>query len=312
MAFTVTILGSNSAKPAYGRHPSAQVLMVNEKFYLIDCGEGTQMQMDLYGVKVAKIDHIFISHLHGDHYLGLIPLLDTLGLSRRKKAMHLFAPAELEQILALHYKVSAHGHLPPFPIVFHAIDANNTGLIYENADITVHTLPMDHRIPCTGFLFTQKAGQRKMIAEKIAQYQIPYSAIPAIKEGGDFVDALGNVVPNEAITEAPTPPGSYAYCSDTAYNEALLPYINKVSVLYHESTYLSEMQDVAQHRGHATAIDAARMALAANAGCLYLGHFSSRYGRLDRFLKEAHPFFPNTFIASEGLVIQVTAPHSHL
>ncbi|OWY24919.1 ribonuclease Z [Sphingobacteriales bacterium UPWRP_1] len=309
MSFRVTILGSNSAMPANGRHPSAQAVVINENPYLVDCGEGTQMQLMHYKVKTARIDHIFISHLHGDHYLGLLPLIDSYVLTNRTKPLHIFAPQPLQEVVAAHHKASTQRLEIPFKLFFYATNPHQTGVIFENNDVCVSTLPMKHGLECTGFLFRQKQVLRNMIAEKIQQYQIPFTAIPAIKKGADFVTMQGAVIANSELTYLP-PAGSYAYCSDTAYNEDLVPHIAGVDVLYHESTYLSDLQELAAERGHSTAIDAARIAHAAGAGRLYLGHFSSRYKKLDKYLHEAHPFFAQTYLATEGLAIDVV-PEKH-
>lgn len=306
MTFNVTILGSNSAMPANGRHPSAQLVNVNENLFLLDCGEGTQMQMQRYGVKTSKINHIFISHLHGDHFHGILPLLDTFSLTDRQAPLTLYAPPDLEKVIALHQMVSSNGRKPDYPIIFNPIDADQTVVIFENNLISVSTLPLIHRLPCTGFLIKQKLGQRRMRAEKIEQYQIPFKVISDIKNGDDFITQSGTIIPNHELTEPPPIPRSYAYCSDTAYNEALIPLLSGVDVLYHESTYMSDMQELAYDRGHSTAVDAAKIARAANVGRLFLGHFSSRYDKPERLLTEARPVFHETYLAIEGSVINIT------
>lgn len=305
MTFTVTILGSSSAKPAYDRHPSAQVLQCGNDLYLIDCGEGTQMQMQRFNINPFKITHIFISHLHGDHYLGLLPLLDSLMLNNRTKPLYLFAPEDCMRAIVLHRQISAHNYQPDYELIFQPTQAQAPEVIVDNKYLTVTTLPLQHGLPCTGFLFKQKQAHRKMIGTAIEKYQIPYHLIPDIKKGADYTTPQGMVIPNNLLTTLPPAPLSYAYCSDTAYSEPLIPLVKGVDVLYHESTYLSDMQEVAPLRGHSTSIDAAKIARAASVGKLFLGHFSPRYDRLHHYLHEARPFFPDTYLATEGLVIDV-------
>ncbi|MGB1241524.1 MAG: ribonuclease Z [Chitinophagales bacterium] len=299
--FSVTILGSNSAMPVYDRHPSAQVLNVNEQLYLIDCGEGTQMQIQKYGIRTSKISHIFISHLHGDHYLGLIPLLDTFALLGRKKAVHLFAPPPMLRIIELHGEINGWKlEDSPYPLHFHPIDSQNSAILLDNQQIRVRSIPLDHRVPCTGFLFEEKPKERKMLSDQIKAFKIPYTAIPAIKKGGDYITEEGAVIPNEILTANPPTPRSYAYCSDTAYTETILPFIKNVDLLYHEATYLEDRVEMAAERGHSTAIEAAKIAQKAGAKELLLGHFSSRYQDLTPFEEEAKSVFPNTKVAIEG------------
>jgi len=305
MTFTVTILGSNSAMPVYDRHPSAQLVNVNENLFLIDCGEGTQMQLQKYGIRYHKINHIFISHLHGDHFHGLLPLLDTFMLTDRKSPLYLFAPPDFLKVLELHQMVSSKGHKPEYPIIFQPVDAGKTGVIFENKHLSISTLPMIHGLPCTGFLLKQKIVDRKMKAGKIQEYQIPFSLIDGIKKGDNFITPSGRVISNQELTEDPPVPRSYAYCSDTSFNENLIPLLKGVDVLYHESTYLEDMQEFAAARGHSTATDAAKIASAAKVQRLYLGHFSSRYEKTDLFLKEARKVFKETCLALEGSVINV-------
>ena len=297
--FCLTILGSNSAKPAYDRHPSAQLLKVRQEYFLIDCGEGTQMQLDKYGLRMNRIGHIFISHLHGDHYLGLLPLLDSYNLSGRTKDLHIYAPAPLESLLELHQQISGN-YERSFALIFHATQAEKPVCILETKNLIVETLLLEHRVACTGFVFRQKTGARKMKKNKIEEYDIPYQKIPAIKQGADFVTASGQIVPNLELTTEPLTTYSYAYCSDTAYTENILPQIENVDILYHETTYLDDMTGMAAERGHATTTEAATIAKKANAKMLLIGHFSSRYRNLKPFLEEAKSVFENSFLAEEG------------
>jgi len=298
MGFKLTILGSNSARPILARRPSAQILQANQETFLIDCGEGTQLQMIKYGIKSSKINHIFISHLHGDHYLGLIGLLDTLALSGRTTPMHIYGPPMLEKVLDLHHQIS--GFPSPYPIVFHPLIADQSRIIYETPELTVSTLVLSHRIPCTGFVFREKNLARRLLKAKTLEYNIPFTDFHDIKKGNDYTLPNGIVILNHELTDANRPPYSYAYCSDTAYFPDILPHIQNVSVLYHEATYLQDKISKAAIRGHATAQEAAAIALQANAERLILGHFSSSYQDLNPFLTEARPTFAQTYIAIEG------------
>lgn len=301
MSLSVTILGVNSAMPVYGRHPSAQVLTMQNKSYLLDCGEGTQMRLAAYRIRPSKISHIFITHLHGDHYLGLLPLLDSFHLSGRKKPVYLFAPPALAKVIAVHKELS--GGIPwNFPLHFHATDATKSEVIWETRELTVETVPLIHGIPCTGFVFREKPKKRKMIGTQIERYSIPYEQIGSIKSGADFTTPNGQVIPNAELTLLPAPAQSYAYCADTAYCEAIIPHIRGVDMLYHEATYLEELAEQAKARHHATAKQAATIARKAGVGKLILGHYSSRYRKLSPFLEEARPVFPNTHLGIEGRV----------
>ncbi len=302
--FDLLILGSNSAKPAYDRHPTAQLLNVQHRLYLVDCGEGTQMRLAENGVKSSKIDAIFISHLHGDHFLGLLPLLDSFNLMGRQHPLHLIGPPDLIKIIDLHKEVCKARFL--YPIHFIPIkDTENAGRVYEDEMISVDTIPMDHRVPCTGFLFREQPKERNILKAKIEEYQIPFQQIKAIKKGADFECESGEIIPNAELTLAPKPRRAYAYCSDTAYFEAIIPQIQAVDLLYHESTYLEDMTHLAAERGHATAKEAARIAFKAQAKKLLIGHFSSRYADLSGFEKEARDVFPNSFLALEGKTFNI-------
>jgi ribonuclease Z len=292
----VTILGNNSAIPAFKRHPTAQVLQTAEQSFLIDCGEGTQMQMSEYKVRISKIDHIFISHLHGDHYFGLIGLLTSMGLQSRKHDLHLYATPELKDIIDLQLKV-AKAHLP-YELIFHPL--KEEGLILDDKKITVHCFSVKHRIECWGFLFREKKNLRKIEIEEVKKYNVPSSFFERLHMGEDFVTEDNNVIKNELLTSAATPPKSYAYCADTIYDEELVPKIKNVDLLYHESTYLHALQAKAAGRFHCTAIEAATIAKKAGVKKLLLGHFSSMYETLDEFRNEACTVFENTELALEG------------
>lgn len=298
MKFEVTILGSSSATPIYNRNPSSQVLNINERLYLIDCGEGTQQQMLRFGIKANRIDNIFISHLHGDHYLGLVGLLSSLHLNGRKKTLNLYAPAPLKEIIELQLKYSETELQYTINYVF--TDPGTPFMIYENQDVTVETIPLYHRIPTTGFLFKQKKRNRKLIKEKAEELNIPIEYYTAIKKGNDYTANDGTVYKNDTLTTAPEPSKSYAYCSDTIYDERYFKQIAGVDLLYHESTFLNDMLERAQSTFHTTALQAGQVALQTGAKKLALGHFSARYKTLDELLAEAQSVFPDSELAIEG------------
>lgn len=298
MRFEVTILGSSSATPVYNRNPSAQVLNINEHGYLIDCGEGTQQQMLRFGVKPSKIDHIFISHLHGDHYLGLVGLLSSLHLNGRKKAMHIFGPPDLKTIVDVNL-VSSWTKLH-YELIFHPTQANYSEIILDNEDITVETLILNHRIPCTGFLFRQKKPLRKLNPEMLEHYQVERKQFSMLKEGADFVTEKGETVPNSVLTIDPGPSKSYAYCSDTMAVEGYLPQLKQVDLLYHEATFMHDLLLRARETHHTTALQAAEVALRTDVKKLLIGHFSARYKTLDGLLNEAKSVFGQTELAIEG------------
>jgi ribonuclease Z len=298
MKFEVTILGSSSATPIFNRNPSAQALNINERIYLVDCGEGTQQQMLRFDVKGSRIDHIFISHLHGDHYLGLVGLLSSMHLNGRIKPLKLFGPPQLKEIIDLQLKYSE--TVLQYELDFRATKAERAEVILENQDITVETIPLDHRIACTGFLFKEKKRLRKIRKEKITELDIPVEYYTAIKKGADYVANDGTVYKNADITTDPENPKTYAYCSDTMYNESYFAQISNADLLYHESTFLNNMLDRAQSTHHTTALQAGEIALKTSARKLLIGHFSARYKTLNELLEEAQSVFPDTELATEG------------
>lgn len=298
MRFELTILGSNSATPAFGRNQSSQVLNVNETLYLVDCGEGTQLQMEKFSIKRNKIKYIFISHLHGDHYLGLVGLLSSMHLNGRKDEVHIFAPAVLEELIELHLKY-AESELR-YPLYFHPTRSDKQELILDNKDIQVFSFPLNHRIPCTGFRFNEKPGLPRMNKDAIVDLNIPPIYFPLIKQGESFVAASGRMYTSEELTIPPRSPRSYAYCSDTLYEESYFDAIKNVSLLYHESTFLHEMLERASITHHTTALQAGMVAKATGAKRLIIGHFSSRYKDLEPLLQESRIAFPETYLAIEG------------
>lgn len=299
MKFEVTILGSSSATPVYNRNPTAQLLNCNEKFYLIDCGEGTQQQLIKFGIKASKIDHVFISHLHGDHYFGLIGLLSSMHLNGRTKPMKLFGPEPLLDILNLQFKHS--DTILKFPIEFTAIQAEQPSLIFENNDVTVETIILNHRIPCTGFKFKEKKRLRKLLVEKLEADQVPLEYYPLLKRGVNLDLPNGSTILNTDYTTDSAEPKTYCYCSDTLADGSYLNSIQDCTVLYHEATFLHDLLERAIFTHHTTALQAAEIALNTGAGKLLIGHFSSRYKTLQPLLEEAAAVFPNTELALEGV-----------
>lgn len=299
MGFKLTVLGCSSATPTLYRHSSAQVLNVNERLFLIDCGEAAQMQMRKFRIKFQRIDHIFISHLHGDHYLGLMGFLFTLHLLGRTKEMHIYANPLLQEIVEMQLRASNTKML--FPIIYHPIDASREEIAFENEKLSIRTFPLEHRIPTVGFTFEEKKGERKLLKDMIARLDIPLNEFVNIKRGADFTDKRGEFHKNSEITSEPTMPVKYSYCSDTGYAESYLEYIRNSELLYHEATFMEEKLSSAREKFHCTCKDAARVAKMANVKKLMLGHYSARYNDLQPMLEEAKEVFENTILAEEGM-----------
>jgi ribonuclease Z len=299
----LTILGTSSALPTSERFPSAHVLNAHERLFLIDCGEGTQLQLRKNKIRFGKINHIFISHLHGDHVFGLYGLLSSFSLMGRKIPLHLYAPDNFKNILHSHLN-DFDIHLS-FEIDFIPLSGKDPVRILDDKYLTVTSFPLQHRVPAFGFLFREKESQRNIIKESILKYDIPSVRIPAIKKGEDFITREGVVIKNSDITYPPPEPLSYAYCSDTKYFERLSSFVKGVSLLYHEATFDKTMDELASITGHSTTIDAARTALNADAGKLIIGHFSARYRNISFLVEEARTLFPNSFPAVEGTSFEV-------
>ncbi|MEP6675566.1 MAG: ribonuclease Z [Ferruginibacter sp.] len=297
----VIILGNNSAIPAFDRNPTAQVLLMQDESFLIDCGEGTQMQMSKYKVKRSKINRIFISHLHGDHYFGLIGLITSMGLLGRTQDLHIHAPVQLEEIISLQLKV-ADTHLP-FSLHFHAF--KSAGIIVDDKKITVECFEVKHRIECWGFIFRQKKNPRKIDADRARSYEIPSAYYEQLQKGKDYTTKGGTVIPNEEVTVAASHAKSYAYCADTIYYEDIADKVKDIDLLYHETTYLKDLAERAAARFHSTTVQAAAIAKKASAKKLLIGHFSSKYETLDAFLLEACEVFENTELALEGMCYKI-------
>ncbi|HRE64836.1 MAG TPA: ribonuclease Z [Ferruginibacter sp.] len=298
---SLTILGSNSAIPAHGRNPTAQVLQNQDDCYLIDCGEGTQLQLARYKIKRSKISHIFISHLHGDHYFGLIGLLTSMGLIGRVAPLHLHGPALLIDIINLQLK-AADTKLP-YEINFHPL--GEEGVISDDKKIRVECFKVNHRIDCWGFIFREKKNPRSIDPVRAKAYEIPASYYEALQKGADYTNKKGTIIPNSEVTSAASSAKSYAYCADTIYNEQIATIVKEVDLLYHEATYLKDLEQRAAERYHSTTQQAARIAQLAEAKKLIIGHFSSKYDELDSFLTEAREVFDNCELALEGTCFKI-------
>ncbi len=306
MGFSVTILGSSSATPIINRNPSAHLININERLFLIDCAEGTQMQLMGYKIKFQKIHHVFISHLHGDHFFGLIGLISTLHLLGRKKVLHIYSPFGLEETINLQLRVS--NTSLQFPLIFHALQPEFSGILFEDDTLTISAFPLLHSVPTHGYLFKEKTRPRKIKKDFVEKFNPEVDIINQIKNGKNFIDDHGNLHENHTITIDPPHAYSYAYCSDTAYFEKVIPFINGVDLLYHEATFLENLSSVAQEKQHSTAMEAAKIALQAQAQKLLLGHFSARYRTdedLESFKREAEQFFPEVCLAKDGMSIQL-------
>lgn len=303
MNFSITILGSNSAITEHGRHPTSQVVHVSNHYFLIDCGEGTQERLLENKVKWFAINEIFISHLHGDHYFGLIGLITTYNLLKRKQTLTIYAPKELKEIIEIQLNVS--NTKLCYELVFVITKDDKLNKIFENDIVEIFSFPLVHRIPTTGFLFKQKIGERKLLIEKLDESKIVKSDFKLLKQGIDITDKNGNIILAKVVTEAPSKPQSYAFCSDTMYDESIVKYINGVDLLYHEATFLHETLERAIQTKHSTALQAAQIAKQANVKKLIIGHFSSRYYQLSVLTDEAKTVFDNVELAIEGEVFKV-------
>lgn len=303
LRFELTILGSGSASPTLHRNPSAQLLNLSETFFLIDCGEGTQLQLRKNKLSWAKIDHIFISHLHGDHYLGLLGLLQSMHLLGRKNPMHLYCFPELKEIIELQNKYS-YTQLN-YPINYHFLSHTKFEVISETNHVKIYSFPLNHRIPCCGFLFKEKEGARKIIKDRLTKYNVSNAEIHKLRKGINATDDQGNEISFELLTEPSYQPRSFAYCSDTKYDEEIINYIKDVDLLYHESTFLNDMKDRALATFHSTAGQAATIAQKAMVKKLILGHFSARYHSTEDFLQEAEQVFNNVCLAKEGITFKI-------
>ncbi len=296
--FSVTILGSNSAIPTFKRFSTSQVVTHNEKTYLIDCGEGAQIQLRRFGFKVGKINHIFISHLHGDHIFGLPGLISTMALGGKKGELHIYSHSDLKGMmdpLLLFLNES-----DDFKVLYHPLNFRKKAIVYEDSRLVVESFPLKHRIPCCGFLFREKEHDLHLRADQMDYFKIPVRDRVALKGGANYRNTDGTIIPNGDLTLPANPIRSYAFCTDTVPRKQILPAITGVNLLYHEATFCDDLKDLALKTCHSTAKQAAELALEARAGRLIIGHFSSRYKNDNPLIEEARSIFPNTFVANDG------------
>ena len=294
----LTILGCHAATPTVSAYPTSQVLEMKGHLFLIDCGEGSQMQLRKYRVKFSRIRHIFISHLHGDHFYGLVGLVSTFLLLGREAELHIYGPKGIKQAILLLLKLGK--AYTNFPLYFHELEETQPRIIFEDEKVTVETIPLNHRVYTNGFLFKEKPDDRKLDVEKARMLNIDLSYYPKIKQGYDVENRDGRLIPNVEITFDPPPPKSYAYCSDTVYFPVIVTQIEKATVLYHESTFLESHRHLCEKTKHSTAEEAATIAQMAKVGTLILGHYSGRYGNIELFRKEAKEVFQNVELAQDG------------
>ena len=299
--FAVTILGNNSAIPAFDRHPTSQVVTLDGNNYLVDCGEGTQIQMINYKIRRSKISHIFISHLHGDHYFGLIGLINSFGLLNHQQELHVFGPSPLKDIIELQLKVS--DTKLSYALHLHTITA--PARLLETDKLEVSCFRTNHRIECYGFVFAEKKRPRKLNPGKAIEHEIPQSFYERLTAGEDYTKKNGTVVKNEWVTDAAEPGKRYAFCADTKYDESIIPHFRGADMIYHETTYLDNLQERAAARFHSTTKQAALIAKKAGVKKLLIGHFSSKYDTLEEFETEAKEVFENTELALEGVCYEI-------
>lgn len=301
--FEVNILGCGSALPTTKHFPTSQVINLRDKLYMIDCGESAQLQLRRAKINFNRLNHIFLSHIHGDHCFGLPGLISTLSLLGRTADLHIYGPAELDEPLKMILSTFCYGI--EYRVIYHAIDTTQHTLIHEDRSVSVYTLPLKHRVPCCGFLLKEKGTLPHIVRDMIDFYQIPTYAINLIKNGADWELADGTIIPNSKLTRPAAPARSYAYCSDTIYLPELNKYLSGVDLLFHEATFAEEHRKRAQETYHSTAKEAATLARDCKAKKLCIGHFSARYEDENILLTEAKEIFPNTILAHEGLIIQV-------
>ena len=294
----LNILGCYSATPRTYTNPTSQVLELNNHLILIDCGEGTQVELRRNKIKFSRIKHIFISHLHGDHVFGLVGLISTFRLLGREKDLHIYAPKGLKEVVTLQMKLS--DSWTSYQLIFHELTSKSSELIFEDEKIEVHTIPLDHRIYTNGFLFKEKLGERKLDINAVLNANIDQAYYRKLKQGFDVINEDGKLVKNSDVTKDPKKPKSYAFCSDTAYFEPVIPLIKDVDVLYHESTFLERHSKLCAPTKHSSAKQAASIAKQANVSTLILGHYSTRYDNIGEFKSEAETIFKNVLLARDG------------
>lgn len=298
MAFNLTILGSNSSIPTASRFPTSQLVEFNSSYYLVDCGEGTQMQLRKYRIKIQRIRAIFITHMHGDHYFGLFGLLGTMHLLGRTSKLDLFAPPELQEMIDIQLKVAKTEF--QFELNFRPLAFGAPEVIWEDDQVAVSTIPLQHRIPCNGFLFREHPHKRRIKKEALDAFKVPLHAIPKLKDGEDYVSENGEVIQNIVLTHSPHKSYSFAFCSDTKFDPTIVPLIQGVDVLYHEGTFLESEKERAHKTFHSTAAEAAEIAKMANAGLLIIGHYSARYHSIEAHLDQARRVYESTELAWDG------------
>lgn len=301
--FEVHILGCGSALPTTRHFPTAQVVNIREKLFMIDCGEGAQMQLRRSHLKFSRLNHIFISHLHGDHCFGLIGLISTFALLGRTATLHIYAHHELERLMRPWLNFFCHGI--DFEVEFHAFDSQRSEVIYEDRSVTVSTIPLKHRVPCCGFLFAEKPTPDHIIREMTDFYQVPVYELNRIKNGGDYMTPEGELIPHNRLTTPSAPPCKYAYCSDTTYLPENAPWLQGADLLFHEATFGSDNEARARETFHTTAQQAATLAQSAQVKQLLIGHFSARYEDESVLLQEAKKVFPRTLLAKENMCINI-------
>jgi ribonuclease Z len=294
----LTILGCYAATPRTFTNPTSQVLEISNRMFLIDCGEGTQVQLRKNKIKFSKINHVFISHLHGDHFFGLIGLISTFALLGRTTDLHIYGPKGVQEIIKLQLRLS--NSWTSYELFFHELESKESEVIFEDKKVIVKTIPLKHRVYTNGFLFQEKVGERKLDVNAVQEYGIETCYFQNIKNGKDITLDNGTIIPNKQLSFDPIAPKSYAFCSDTAYTETIIPIIQDVDALYHEATFLQSEQALATKTMHATAQEAATIALKANAKKLIIGHYSTRYENIDLFRAQALQVFPNVLLADDG------------
>lgn len=298
----LNILGCYSATPRTFTNPTAQVLEIKNHHFLIDCGEGTQVQLRRHKIKFNRIKHVFISHLHGDHCFGLVGLISTMRLLTREADLHIYAPKGLKEVITLQMKLA--NSWTDYQLIFHELTNSESELIFEDDKVEVYTIPLDHRVYTNGFLFKEKEGERKLDMHAVLNADIDVAYYRKLKQGFDVLNNQGVRIVNETVTRPPERPKQYAFCSDTAYKEDIIPLITGVDALYHESTFLEQHAKLASKTKHSTAKEAAKIAGKAQVGKLILGHYSTRYDDLNVFKTEANEYFKNVELADDGKVFE--------
>ncbi len=301
MSFKLTILGCSSAVPDLNKHPSSQLLNSNQNLFLIDCGEGTQLRLKEKNINYQKISHVFISHLHGDHFFGLIGLINSMHLLGRKKELHIYSHSELKDIINLQLNVA--NTVLSYPLFFHEISKDSEEIIFENDEITIENILLDHRIYCSGFIFREKKFKRKIHKDAIIKYNIPDFYLNKIRSGDDFKSSKGELIKNKQMTKKAKLANSYAYCSDTRFNKSIIKKIKGIDLLYHEATFHEKHKDLAKSTGHSTAFQAANIARESEVKALLIGHFSKRYKDVNILKNEAQRVFNNVILAKSGMQI---------